>query len=79
MDVMVSSGGYSAIVKIRSIRELVKAFRLFIEQANPRQLGEIASISGPELDDTYYLSTRRALKKLRKRGSGSINGEVYMS
>jgi len=74
MDVMVSSGGYSAIVKIRSIRELVRAFRLFIEQANPRQLGEIASISGPELDDTYYLSTRRALKTLGRSADDPRGG-----
>lgn len=74
MDVMVSSGGYSAIVKIRSSRELVRAFSLFIDQANPKQLGEIVSISGPELDDTYYLSTRRALKTLGRSADDPRGG-----
>lgn len=61
MRITVSTGGLSRRVTATDPYDAVK---VFILKYKPKSMGVLASCVSKELDDTYYVSTERALKEL---------------
>lgn len=62
--IRVSSGGYSGLVKADTVKE---AFKLFVTEHKPKQLGQLVEFYGLSIDDpehTSYGSCQRFLEDL---------------
>lgn len=66
MKIQVSTGGLSRRVTADSMDE---AFQVFLDKYQPKALGEIVRFASKDLDDVYYMSTRKWLIKHGKWGA----------